>query len=154
MDGVAAVDVGSNAIRFMAAEFSSLSEYQVLVEQRVPVRLGHDVFLTGRLTPEALQLAAGDTVVEQCELGLRRTRPLADRDDLAQVRQLQPVEALHETVVRDHHACLGGVDDVGEHVAAVSRVERHEHRAEVIGGEPGEHHRAPGEPVGRGRAGP
>jgi exopolyphosphatase/guanosine-5'-triphosphate,3'-diphosphate pyrophosphatase len=54
---VAAVDVGSNAIRFMAAEFSSLSEYQVLVEQRVPVRLGHDVFLTGRLTPDAIDSA-------------------------------------------------------------------------------------------------
>ena len=28
----------------------------------------------------------------------------ADRDDSSQVRQLQPVEALHQAVVRDHHA--------------------------------------------------
>ena len=54
---VAAVDVGSNAIRFLAAEFSSLSEYTVLVEERVAVRLGHDVFLTGRLTAEAIESA-------------------------------------------------------------------------------------------------
>jgi exopolyphosphatase / guanosine-5'-triphosphate,3'-diphosphate pyrophosphatase len=51
---VAAVDVGSNAIRFLAAEFSTLSEYQVLVEERVPVRLGHDVFLSGKLAPDAM----------------------------------------------------------------------------------------------------
>ncbi|HEU4556513.1 MAG TPA: hypothetical protein VFS20_01645, partial [Longimicrobium sp.] len=51
---VAAVDVGSNAIRFLAAEFSALGEYEVLEETRVPVRLGHDVFLSGKLTPEAM----------------------------------------------------------------------------------------------------
>src|SRR3954471_8011438 len=54
---VAAVDVGSNAIRFLAAEFSALGVYEVLEEERVPVRLGHDVFLTGRLTPEAIEAA-------------------------------------------------------------------------------------------------
>ncbi|HEX8905841.1 MAG TPA: hypothetical protein VF771_13405, partial [Longimicrobiaceae bacterium] len=54
---VAAVDVGSNAIRFLAAEFTALGTYEVLEEERVPVRLGHDVFLTGRLTPEAMDAA-------------------------------------------------------------------------------------------------
>ena len=54
---VAAVDVGSNAIRFLAAEFTSLSDYQVLAEERVAVRLGHDVFLTGRLAPDAMDAA-------------------------------------------------------------------------------------------------
>ena len=54
---VAAIDVGSNAIRFLAAEFASLAEYQVLAEERVPVRLGHDVFLTGKLAPDAQDAA-------------------------------------------------------------------------------------------------
>ena len=54
---VAAVDVGSNAIRFLAAEFTALGEYAVLAEERVAVRLGHDVFLTGRLTAEAMDAA-------------------------------------------------------------------------------------------------
>ena len=54
---LAAVDVGSNAIRFLAAEFSALGAYEVLEEERVAVRLGHDVFLTGRLTPEAVDAA-------------------------------------------------------------------------------------------------
>lgn len=54
---VAGVDVGSNAIRFLAAEFRALGEYQVLEEERVPVRLGHDVFLSGKLTLEAMEAA-------------------------------------------------------------------------------------------------
>ena len=54
---VAAVDVGSNAIRFIAAEFATPGDYTVLEEERVAVRLGHDVFLTGRLTPEAMDAA-------------------------------------------------------------------------------------------------
>ncbi|HET7232234.1 MAG TPA: Ppx/GppA phosphatase family protein [Longimicrobium sp.] len=54
---VAAVDVGSNAIRFLAAEFHALGEYDVLEETRMPVRLGHDVFLSGKLTPEAMDAA-------------------------------------------------------------------------------------------------
>src|SRR5688572_8465586 len=54
---LAAVDVGSNAIRFLAAEFRALGEYEVLEEERVAVRLGHDVFLTGRLAPEAVDAA-------------------------------------------------------------------------------------------------
>ena len=86
--------------------------------------------------------------IEQPELGLRRASLPADRDDLSQVRQLQPVEALHEAVVRDHYAGFGSVDDMGEHVTAVGRVERHEHGAEVIGCEPGEHHRASGRQPG------
>ena len=50
----AAVDVGSNAIRFIAAEFSAPARYTVLEQVRTPVRLGHDVFLSGKLTPDAM----------------------------------------------------------------------------------------------------
>lgn len=54
---VAALDVGSNAIRFRAAEFASATESTVLAEERFPIRLGHDVFLTGRLAPQAVDAA-------------------------------------------------------------------------------------------------
>ena len=37
---VAAVDVGSNAIRFKAAEFTDVDRYEG-ANQRIPVRLGH-----------------------------------------------------------------------------------------------------------------
>jgi exopolyphosphatase / guanosine-5'-triphosphate,3'-diphosphate pyrophosphatase len=54
---VAAIDVGSNAIRFVCAEFAGATEFVKLVEERVPVRLGHDVFLTGKLATEAAEAA-------------------------------------------------------------------------------------------------
>ncbi len=55
----AAIDVGSNALRFMAAEFGAPISYRVLDEIRTPVRLGHDVFLTGSLTAAAMDAAVG-----------------------------------------------------------------------------------------------
>ncbi|HEX2095530.1 MAG TPA: Ppx/GppA phosphatase family protein [Longimicrobiaceae bacterium] len=54
---VASMDVGSNAIRFVAAEFTDATRRAVLDEERVAVRLGRDVFLTGKLAPEAMDAA-------------------------------------------------------------------------------------------------
>jgi exopolyphosphatase/guanosine-5'-triphosphate,3'-diphosphate pyrophosphatase len=54
---VAAVDIGSNAIRFTAAEFLDPSSHVELEYQRVPVRMGHSAFLTGRLDPENIDAA-------------------------------------------------------------------------------------------------
>jgi exopolyphosphatase/guanosine-5'-triphosphate,3'-diphosphate pyrophosphatase len=55
---LACVDVGSNALRFLAAQFNTLEEFKVLEQQRAPVRLAHDVFLSGRLTDGAMTAAA------------------------------------------------------------------------------------------------
>lgn len=49
-----AVDVGSNAVRFAAAEFTSFESYRILEAERAPVRLGHEVFLTGKLGRSAM----------------------------------------------------------------------------------------------------
>lgn len=54
---VGAVDIGSNALRFAAAEFSAPRRWEVLGAERLGVRLGHDVFLTGRLTDRAMDAA-------------------------------------------------------------------------------------------------
>ncbi len=54
---VAAIDVGSNAIRFAAAEFIAPERWVDLEVQRVPVRLGHHTFLTGELDRETMQAA-------------------------------------------------------------------------------------------------
>ena len=51
---VAAIDMGSNAIRFVVAEFVAPNSWVELESQRVPVRLGHEVFLTGRLDADAM----------------------------------------------------------------------------------------------------
>lgn len=54
---VGSIDIGSNALRFMAAEFNAPSSFTVLEQTRCPVRLGHDVFLTGKLTQDAMDAA-------------------------------------------------------------------------------------------------
>jgi len=51
---LACVDMGSNAIRFSAAEFSSETEYEILESERAPIRLGHGVYLSGRLESSAM----------------------------------------------------------------------------------------------------
>lgn len=55
---VGAIDVGSNAIRFFAAEFAGPDRFAVVEQARVPVRLGHSVFETGRLSEQAMDAAA------------------------------------------------------------------------------------------------
>ena len=54
---VACVDMGSNAIRYLAAEFQTEGEYRVLEAERAPVRLGHGVYLSGRLEATAMDRA-------------------------------------------------------------------------------------------------
>lgn len=54
---VGAVDVGSNAVRFLAVEFDAPGRYRILEEARNPVRLGHGVFLTGRLAAPEMDAA-------------------------------------------------------------------------------------------------
>ena len=54
---VAAVDIGSNAIRFIAAEFLNSSRYIVLESERAPIRLGAGTFSNGRLAPDGIRAA-------------------------------------------------------------------------------------------------
>ena len=51
------MDVGSNAIRLVVAEFKSPTRYKVLERVRMPVRLGASVFHTNRIDPETLEAA-------------------------------------------------------------------------------------------------
>jgi len=51
---VAAIDVGTNAIRFVAAEFVDRTHWIQKESVRIPVRLGHQAFLTGRLAEDAM----------------------------------------------------------------------------------------------------
>jgi exopolyphosphatase/guanosine-5'-triphosphate,3'-diphosphate pyrophosphatase len=77
---VGCVDTGSNAIRFVAAEFTGPGEFDTLVYERVPVRLGHQVFLTGQLAEPAMEGAVRAFVSfkEQIDaLGLETFRAVA-----------------------------------------------------------------------------
>ncbi len=54
MPSFASIDVGSNASRLLIAEADSPSTMRYVEGLRMPVRLGHGVFLTGRLDPKAI----------------------------------------------------------------------------------------------------
>lgn len=59
MSRIAAIDVGSNAIRFYVVERTDGAAYRVLENLREPIRLGGDVFLTGTIREENIQKAEG-----------------------------------------------------------------------------------------------
>ena len=56
---IAAIDVGSNAIRLAIATVDATGQYQVVHNAREAVRLGHDVFDTGRISDVTLKAAMG-----------------------------------------------------------------------------------------------
>mgnify|MGYP000745995699 CR=1 FL=1 len=77
---VAAIDVGSSGIRFVAARFSSPERWETLLSLRVPVRLGHGVFLEGRLAPRLIDAAVRALAsfrAEADKLGIRQLRAVA-----------------------------------------------------------------------------
>jgi exopolyphosphatase / guanosine-5'-triphosphate,3'-diphosphate pyrophosphatase len=97
---VAAIDTGSNAIRFLAAEFSDPQRYEVLASQRVPIRLGHQVFLNGRLAPETMDAAvrAFASFRDQMDaLGIRHLRAVAT----SAVREARNGPLLVQRIERD-----------------------------------------------------
>jgi exopolyphosphatase/guanosine-5'-triphosphate,3'-diphosphate pyrophosphatase len=54
---VAAIDIGSNAIRFVAAEFFAPDRFRAIQTVREPVRLGGDAFASGTLQPQVMEAA-------------------------------------------------------------------------------------------------
>jgi exopolyphosphatase / guanosine-5'-triphosphate,3'-diphosphate pyrophosphatase len=52
MPTIAAIDVGSNAIRLAIASVNTNGEYQMIYNGREPVRLGQDVFTKGTISPQ------------------------------------------------------------------------------------------------------
>jgi exopolyphosphatase / guanosine-5'-triphosphate,3'-diphosphate pyrophosphatase len=77
---IGAIDLGSNAIRYLALEVDDQGRQSVLASDRVAVRLGHGVFVSGRLAREAMDAAvAALTAIRQRfdELGVSRLRAVA-----------------------------------------------------------------------------
>lgn len=78
---VSAIDIGSNAIRMMVADIHPETQHiQVIKRFRAAVRLGHDVFTHGVITPESLEIATATfrhySHTNQ-ELGVQKVRAVA-----------------------------------------------------------------------------
>jgi len=84
---VAALDIGSNALRLIAAEFATPTDWVRLAYERAPVRLGQDAFSTGMLSVSAM-----DRAVE----ALRRFRLRIDELGVEHVRAVA-TSAVRET---------------------------------------------------------
>ncbi len=69
---VAAIDVGTNAIRFFAAESDGAGGFHVIGENRLAVRLGHGVFSSGQIDAQA-----GAEAAEGIAQAARRMKELA-----------------------------------------------------------------------------
>jgi len=77
MARIAAIDMGSNAIRFYVVETGADAPYRVLENVREPIRLGGDVFLKGTIREENIRKA---------EAAFRRFRQLLKTHGVQTVR--------------------------------------------------------------------
>ncbi len=97
---IACVDTGSNAIRFQIADFTGPTEYELLLSERIPVRLGHQVFLSGRLALEQMEAAVEafiDFRAKMDEMGVESYRAVAT----SAVREAHNGHVLQERISRE-----------------------------------------------------
>jgi exopolyphosphatase/guanosine-5'-triphosphate,3'-diphosphate pyrophosphatase len=73
----AAIDIGSNATRLLVVEADSLDRTVEVLSLRRPLRMGHGVFLTGKLDPK---------VVDECVRELRGFKKRLDELEVTDVR--------------------------------------------------------------------
>ncbi len=110
---VGVVDMGSNAIRVMAAEFIAPATWTELVSERIPVRLGHRVYQTGRLEDDAIgaaveAMARFADILQQ--LGIEHYRAVAT----SAVRESRNGRKLVERVRRETGLSLEVISGVEE----------------------------------------
>ena len=74
---LAGIDIGSNAIRFLVGEFDSLGNYQKIESGREPVRLGHDVFVVGKMR---------ENVIDAAISALRKFRECSEKHNVYALR--------------------------------------------------------------------
>lgn len=84
--------MGSNAIRLVAADFIAPTTFAELLSDRVPIRLGHGVYLTGRLDENAMEGAVRVMV---------RFREVLDHFEIAHYRAVATSAVRESTNARE-----------------------------------------------------
>jgi exopolyphosphatase / guanosine-5'-triphosphate,3'-diphosphate pyrophosphatase len=103
MQIIAAIDVGSNAIRMVVGRVSDDQQVEIIDSTRVPVRLGQDTFMSGQIGESAMQ-AAVDT--------FDRFRLIANQFGVAQMRAVATSsmrEAENSDILIDRIARRSGI---------------------------------------------
>lgn len=91
MQKIAAIDVGSNAIRMMVGSVNEIGEIEPLENVRLPVRLGQDAFTSGTL---------GKVTMQQTVDAFRHFRRVADDFGVSRI-QAVATSAMREASNRD-----------------------------------------------------
>lgn len=122
---VSCIDAGSNGLRFSIADFSDSRTYRELEYERVPVRLGHEVFLSGQLSPPTMEAAIAafrDFRRRMDEAGVRHYRAVAT----SAVRDAKNgpafIERVHEEADIDLHTIRGSEEARLVYLAVAHRV--------------------------------
>lgn len=109
MPAFASIDLGSNASRLLVAEADDPRTVRRLVSDRVPVRLGHSVFLTGELDPRSIDQAIG---------ALKRFRVQLERHGVSKSRAV--VTAAARDAVNSLELLERAKDEAGVELEAIS----------------------------------
>ena len=80
----ASIDLGSNANRLLIVEANAAEQVNKVISIRRPVRLGHRVFLTGRLDPK---------MIDQCIEGLKVFKRELGKHDITALRAVVTASA-------------------------------------------------------------
>jgi exopolyphosphatase/guanosine-5'-triphosphate,3'-diphosphate pyrophosphatase len=91
MSNIAAIDVGSNAIRMIVSRIHAEGKLETLESLRLPVRLGQDAFTSGQFSEQTMQMAVD---------AFLRFRTVADLFETTQTRAVA-TSAMRETVNSD-----------------------------------------------------
>lgn len=112
MPSFASIDLGSNASRLLVVDADDAENVRKQVSLRRPVRLGHRVFLTGRLDPAK---------IDQCIEALREFKQELDTRDLAAVRAV--VTASARDAVNSEELIQRAAKEAGIQLEAISGTE-------------------------------
>ncbi|HEX9445938.1 MAG TPA: Ppx/GppA phosphatase family protein [Candidatus Binatia bacterium] len=107
----AVVDIGSNALRFQLASIEQPGSYRIIEQDRRPIRLGREVFETGKLSRAAVEAAL---------------EALADFRAVADRYQVQGFRAVATAALReasDASSLLAGAQAVGAPVEIIAEEE-------------------------------
>jgi exopolyphosphatase/guanosine-5'-triphosphate,3'-diphosphate pyrophosphatase len=77
MQKIAAIDIGSNAIRMIVGRITDSQEVQVMENIRLPLRLGQDVFQRGKLQ---------ETTIQQAVQAFQNFRQVTDDLEVSRIR--------------------------------------------------------------------
>jgi len=111
MTKFAAIDVGSNASRLIVAEATSPDDVRVLFQDRRPVRMGHGVFVTGKLD-------AGS--IDEC---VEAMRAFSQKLEELEVEQYRAVVTASARDADNAQELLSRVNAVGVHLEAIDGTE-------------------------------